>query len=255
MTLLIVLLLILIGIGCSLLRWRKTAGVILVLAAVLFVSVGCGLVPSLFLDDLQSGYSANVVMEDAHSTAIILLGNGTERAAGVGGVAIEPGPLAYGRIVKTLEVYRACKQKNPGCTVLVTGGDPQHHGAAEATVYGSLLRQLGVDPADVLLEDRSMNTWQNAQFTATLLKSHPADQVFLVTSGYHLRRSELYFGHFGIHGRPVRADTISAEASHIPLSYNFLLTDMAMHEYVGVWRYLLYEAMGWNVSAAKAGSV
>ena len=255
MTLLILLLLILITLGCSLLRRRKTAGVILVLTAVLFSSIGCGLVPSLFLADLQSGYSANAVIQEAHSTAIILLGNGTERATGVGGVVIEPGPLAYGRIVKALEVYRTCKQKISACTVVVTGGDPQHHSAAEATVYGSLLQRLGVDSADLLLENRSLNTWQNAQFTAALLKSRPADQVFLVTSGYHLRRSLLYFGHFGIHGQPVRADSISAEASLVPLSYNFLLTDMAIHEYVGVWRYFLYEALGWNVSAAKGGSV
>jgi uncharacterized SAM-binding protein YcdF (DUF218 family) len=254
-TLLIILLLIVIALSCSLLRWRKTAAVILVLTAVLFVSIGCGPIPALFLTDLQSGYSANAVIHEARHTAIILLGNGTEQTTGAAGVAIEPGPLAYGRIAKALEVYRACKQKNTGCTIVITGGDPLHHGAAEATVYGSLLQRLGVDPADLLLESRSLNTWQNAQYTAALLESHAADQVILVTSGYHLRRSVLYFGHFGIHGQPVRADWVSAQASVIPLSYNFLLTDMAIHEYVGVWRNYLYEALGWNVSAAKGGSV
>lgn len=58
----------------------------------------------------------------------------------------------------------------------------------------------------LLLETRSQNTWQNAQYSADLLKSHPVDQVFLVTSGLHPRRGVLYFARFGIHGQPVRAD-------------------------------------------------
>lgn len=255
MTQLIVLVLILLAAGCSLLRWRKTTGVLVILAIALFVSIGCGPVPTLFLNDLQAEYSANAVIHEAHSTAIILLGDGTERFNGRDGMAIEPVALAYGRIAKALELYRACKQKNSGCTILVTGGDPQHHGATEAEVYGALLQRLGVDSSDLLLETRSLNTWQNAQYTAALLTAHPADQVFLVTSGLHLRRSVLYFGRFGIHGQPVRADSVSALSSVIPVSYNFLLTDLAIHEYVGVWRYYVYEAMGWNAAATKAGSV
>jgi uncharacterized SAM-binding protein YcdF (DUF218 family) len=250
-----ILLLILVALACSLLRWRKTAGVLLILGVTLFVGIGCGPVPGLLLQDLQASYSANGVIHEAHSTTIILLGNGTERFSGVDGVSIEPGPLAYGRITKALELYRACKQKNSACTILVTGGDPQHHGVTEAVVYGALLQRLGVESADLLLETRSQNTWQNAQYSAGLLKSHPADQVLLVTSGTHLRRGVLYFARFGIHGQPVRADWVGAESSVIPASYNFLVTDLAIHEYVGVWRYYVYEAMGWNTAAPKAGAV
>jgi uncharacterized SAM-binding protein YcdF (DUF218 family) len=226
-----------------------------VLTVALFVGIGCGPIPALLLHDLQDSYSASAAVREASRTAIILLGNGTERSSGVDGIAVEPAPLAYGRIVKALEVYRSCKQRNPACFILVTGGDPQHHGASEGTVYGALLQRLGVESSDLLVEGRSLNTWQNAQYTAALLKSHPADQVFLVTSGIHLRRSVLYFNQFGIRGQPVRADEVSAMLSAVPLAYNFLLTDLAVHEYTGVVRYWVYEAMGWNVSAEKAGSV
>jgi len=241
-----ILLLILVAVICALVKWRKTAALFLALGVVLFVSVGCGLVPGLLLQDLQASYSGNGVIHPARSTTIILLGNGTERLSGVDGVSIEPDPLAYGRITKALELYRACKQKNSACTILVTGGDPRQQGATEADVYGALLQRLGAESSDLLLETRSQNTWQNAQYSAGLLKSHPADQVFLVSSGTHLRRSVLYFARFGIHGQPVRADWLSAESGVLPASYNFLVTDLAIHEYVGVWRYYVYEAMGWN---------
>ena len=254
-TLLVILLLLLIAMVFSLLHWRKTARVVLLLTVVLFAGIGCGPVPELLLHDLQDGYSANAVVREASHTTIIVLGNGTERFSGADGIAIEPTALAYGRIVKALEVYRSCKQKNPVCSIVVSGGDPQHHGAAEGSVYSALLERLGVDHSDLLVEGRSLNTWQNAQYTAALLKSQAPDQVFLVTSGLHLRRSLLYFDRFGIRGQPVRADHVSAMLSVIPLGYNFLLTDLAVHEYTGVVRYWVYEAMGWNVSAEKAGSV
>jgi uncharacterized SAM-binding protein YcdF (DUF218 family) len=256
-TLLVILLLIAAAIGLSWLNWRKTSRSVAIAAAALFFGIGCGPIPSFLVTDLQAGYSADVVVRESGAAAIILLGNGTERVADAGSPvpAVEVGPLAYGRLVKALELYRACRLKNTRCTVVVTGGDPQHHGASEATVYGARLQQLGVEPTDILVEGRSLNTWQNAQYTATLLGAHPPDQVFLVTSGIHLRRSLLYFGHFGVRGQPVRADFISALRSPIPLSYNFLVADLAIHEYVGVWRYFIYERMGWNVSAERPGSL
>jgi uncharacterized SAM-binding protein YcdF (DUF218 family) len=250
--LLLVVLLFAAAPGFWLLRWRWTGRVFLLLALVLLVGIGCGPIPSYFLRNLQSGYSDTVVVREAPRTVIILLGNGTER---VPPALLEVAPLAYGRLMKTLELYQACKRRGGGCTVVVTGGDPQHHGAAEAEVYSARLRLLGVDSGDLLIESRSLNTWQNAQFTAALLKAHPVEQVFLVTSGIHLRRSVLYFGHFGLRGQPVRADYVSALPSLIPQSYNFLVMDLAVHEYIGYLRYFVYEWMGWNVTAQRPGSV
>jgi uncharacterized SAM-binding protein YcdF (DUF218 family) len=250
--LLLVVLLVAAAYGCSLLRWRWSGRVILFLALVLLLGIGCGPVPSCLLRNLQSGYSDVVAVREAPRTAIILLGNGTER---VPPTSVEVAPLAYGRVMKALELYQACKRNGGSCTIVVTGGDPQHHGASEAAVYSARLRLLGVDSADILVEGRSLNTWQNAQYTAELLKAHPVEQLFLVTSGIHLRRSLLYFGHFDLHGQPVRADYVSAMSSVTPLSYNFLVTDLAVHEYVGYWRYFVYEWMGWNVTAARPGSL
>ena len=255
MTLFLILLLVAAAIALSLLKWRWSSRMVSLIAVVLFFAIGCGPIPGFLLRNLQSGYSAGAVVPEAASSTIILLGNGTEQIRDASGTQVEVAPLAYGRLAKALELYRACRLKNSHCTVLVTGGDPQHHGASEASVYGARLQQLGVDSSDLLIEGRSLNTWQNAQYTAALLSAHPADQVFLVTSGIHLRRSTLYFGRFGIRGQPVRADYVSATPSAIPLSYNFLLTDLAIHEYVGVLRYFVYERMGWNVSAERPGSL
>ena len=256
MTLLVVLILIAVAIAFRWLKWRRTGFVIAFTALALFFGVGCGPIPALLLADLQSGYFANVIMPERQSVAIVLLGNGTERVVDAPrSVTVEVGPLAYGRLAKALELYLACKRVDNHCLIVVTGGDPQHHGASEAAVYGFQLRQLGVDPGDLVLEERSLNTFQNAEYTAPLLSAHPVYQVYLVSSGIHLRRALLYFGHFGVRPQPVRADYISAMLSSIPLSYNFLVTDLALHEYEGVLRYFVYERMGWNVRARQTGSL
>jgi uncharacterized SAM-binding protein YcdF (DUF218 family) len=252
-TLLLIFLLVAAATVLALLKWRRSCLIFSLLALALFLAIGCGPIPSALLADLQSGYSAAVAVREAASTTIIVLGYGTEQVKESSGTTVEVPTLAYSRLANALELYRACRLKNTHCTILVTGGDPQHHGATEASVYGARLQQLGVDASDLLIEGRSLNTWQNAQYTAALLKAHPAEQLFLVTSGIHLRRSVLYFERFGIRGQPVRADYISATSSAIPLSYNFLLADLAIHEYAGVLRYFVYERMGWNASAEHAG--
>jgi uncharacterized SAM-binding protein YcdF (DUF218 family) len=107
-----------------------------------------------------------------------------------------------------------------------------------------------VDPKNLILEDRSLNTWQNAQFTAALLPLQTTRTV-LVTSGLHVLRSRLYFARFGIHAIPVRADFERARLAPIPLGANFMLADAAIHEYSGIALYYVYEAFGWNAMTAK----
>jgi uncharacterized SAM-binding protein YcdF (DUF218 family) len=229
--------------------WRRSGYLSVAVALALLIGVGCGPVPARLLEDLQAGYPADVVLRPAPLTAIVLLGNGTEEIEPARSHTVEVGPLAYGRIVKALELYLACKRLNQTCFILVCGGDPQHHGASEAAVYAAQLNKLGVASTDLVGEERSLNTFQNAQYTAALLRARAADQVLLVSSGLHLRRAVLYFAHFGLHPRPVRADFVSAMPSALPLSYNFLAADLALHEYEGVLRYYVYERMGWNAQS------
>jgi uncharacterized SAM-binding protein YcdF (DUF218 family) len=243
-----------LGVVLVWLGWRRSGYGALALSLALFIGIGCGPLPALLLEDLQRSYPAHVAIQPARVTAIILLGNGTEEVGAPPTHAVEVGPLAYGRIVKALELYRACQRVNATCFVLVSGGDPQHHGASEAAVYGAQLTRLGVSPGDLVLEERSLNTFQNAQYTAPLLAARSPDQVFLVSSGSHLRRGLLYFAHFGLQPRAVRADFVSAMRSPLPLSYNFLAADLALHEYEGVLRYFVYQRMGWNVPATRPRS-
>jgi uncharacterized SAM-binding protein YcdF (DUF218 family) len=253
MTIFVLLILVAAGAVLAWRRHRRSARAVFLLGAILFFAVGCGLVPAVALEDLQTGYAAEPVQPWKPRTAIVVLGAGTERVAD--SRAVEVLALAYGRVVKALELYLQCRHEGKACRVIVSGGDARGYGASEAKVYGAVLVRIGVDPTDLVLEGRSLNTWQNAQFSAAWLNDHPQDEVFLVTSGLHLRRSILYFSHFGIRALPVRADYAAAVVSPLPQAYNFLLTDLALHEYTGLLRYRVYELLGWNIKAKHPGAV
>ena len=229
-------------------RWRRLAGTFAVLAALLLVLAGSGVLPRLLLQQLQAPYAQRPALAWAPHNAIVLLTGGSIH---VPHDDVEPGISAYGRITEAAVLYHACHQAGAGCTLLVSGGDPQHRGTTLAVSYARVLRGLGVPDEDLVLEPRSNNTWQNAQFSRPLLSRFDAPKVWLVSSAWHLRRSVLYFDHFGIAATPVRADYLHAELDSLPSAQNIVLTDVALHEYLGVLRYHIYNAMGWNAPAMK----
>ncbi|CAM3970590.1 DUF218 domain-containing protein [Bordetella tumbae] len=249
MTLAIFVVIVVLAIGCAALTWRRTSISLYVVAAVGFLAVGCGPISAWLLGKLQSDYETSAPVAWGARNAIVLLGAGTERVAG----RVEPGVFSYPRIVVAAERYNDCKKSSAYCKVLISGGDAARTGSSEASVYRDVFVHLGIDPADVLLESESMNTWQNAQFSSALLQREHADHVVLVSSAAHMRRSELYFAHFGVSVTPARADYLHAIRSVLPLSYNFTLADVALHEYLGIARYHVYNWMGWNPARHRPG--
>ncbi|KGS08373.1 YdcF family protein [Burkholderia sp. ABCPW 111] len=245
-----------VAVAAALLRLakrRRASRALFAASVAAFFAIGCGPAPAWLLRHLQAPYAARPAIEWGERNAIVMLGLGTEKIAATG--AVEPGTFSYSRVVEAASLYRGCRKARAGtdCKVVVSGGDARGNGVPEASVYRDALIGLGIDAADVLAEPRSMNTWQNAQFTRAVLAGYRADRVLLVTSGVHLRRSALYFAHFGVAAIGVRAEYLQAVSFPLPLAYNFSLADLALHEYLGIARYRLYDALGWNPARTQPG--
>ena len=249
MTLVVLLVAIAVATCFAALKWRRTSGVLYAASFALFLAAGCGPVPAWLLTNLQSAYAKNPTVQWSKRNAIVVLGAGTEKVPRAD--LIEPGIFSYSRIVEAAALYRDCRTTGADCKIVVSGGDPRHNGESEASVYRGTLIRLGIESADVLSEPDSMNTWQNAQFTSALLERYQADEVLLVSSAIHLRRSLLYFLHFGVDATPMRADYLRAVLSPLPLAYNFTVTDFALHEYAGMALYAVYNTLGWNAAAKR----
>jgi uncharacterized SAM-binding protein YcdF (DUF218 family) len=243
MTLIALVLPLLLAFVASWRRRRWLARGLVVLAVLLFLAMGCGFLPRLLLSRLEAPYARQPALQWARGNAIVLL---TGDALPIPGGAVEPSLDAYGRITQAAMLYNGCRRAGAGCKLLVSGGDPAHLGTSLAVSYGAVLRRLGVPAQDLILESRSKTTWQNAQFSRPLLGALGVQRIWLVSSAFHLQRSLLYFAHFGISVTPVRGDYLRAEFGAWPGWSNLSLTELALHEYVGIARYHVYNAMGWN---------
>jgi uncharacterized SAM-binding protein YcdF (DUF218 family) len=238
--------------GFALSHWRRATGIAIMAVLIAFEAVGSGLIPSLLLQALQS---RSVVQDNptwGERNVIIVLGDGTARLPSQS--IVRPSILAYSRIFEAIRLYVLAKKSDHQCTILISGGDASSTGVTEADDYRAEMVQLGVAGTDILLERRSMNTFQNAEFTEVMLRDQRFDKLFLVTSALHLPRALLYFSYFRIYPTPCAADYIVPQMSILPIGYNFAIADFSTHEYIGMLRYYIYNFIGWNPTVSRSAS-
>jgi uncharacterized SAM-binding protein YcdF (DUF218 family) len=234
-------------------RTRSGLGLLAVALGLFWLS-GDGVFAAQLLRPLQSPYQRLERPRWGARNAVILLGAGTTQASG--GAQAQPAFAAYSRILEAVRLYRNGRAAGKPCTLIISGGDPGGHGVSEAAVYRTEVLALGVPDQDLVLEDKSMNTFQNAQYTSALLQAQGFDQVVLVTSGLHMKRAMLYFEHFHAGCQPAPSDLAQPMRAWVPLGYNLALADFAVHEHLGVVKYWTYNLLGLNAKVpTKAGAV
>jgi uncharacterized SAM-binding protein YcdF (DUF218 family) len=188
--------LLLVAIGLAKFSYRKTSLSCLMVVTVLLLLSGSGLLPQLLLKNLQAYPVASSDQHWGKYNAVVLLGAGAVEVPSSN--KAQPLILAYSRIYQAAYFYQACKKSGNRCMLIISGGDASNIGVPEAVIYQDNLVNLGIKQADIILEPHSMNTYQNAEFTSTILKSQGFDKIFLVTSGIQLKRALLYFTQFGV---------------------------------------------------------
>ncbi|WP_192820476.1 YdcF family protein [Rufibacter sp. LB8] len=93
------------------------------------------------------------------------------------------------RILDAIQLYKLGKIKK----IIITGGSGSLVSVAntEAQDLRQTALYAGVPTADILLEEKSRNTRENAQFTKELLQAHPElKKLLLITSAFHMRRAQ-----------------------------------------------------------------
>lgn len=244
MTILLLLLFIILISFLAYINNRKASAIVFILTIAYCFFVGNGFFPLLLSKKLQANYAVNVTPVWEERNAIVILGGGETKIPHT--LQVKPAPLAYARILTAVGLYHMCKQTNKVCTIIISGGDASHTGIAEATAYKKAFLDLKVKDSDLIQETQSLNTFQNAQYTKTILKKFAFDNVILVTSGIHMQRSVLYFSYLGIKVVPIAADYMAPIISLLPLAYNFAISDFILHEYCGMARFHLYNFLNWN---------
>lgn len=242
MSLPIISILLLMALVATAVKWRRTGAVFGILSLLVIAGMGLPPLPRYFLDLLQP-YDEGAIPAWKAKNAIVVLGAGTVP----GRSRIELSSNGRIRVWKAALLYTACKSI-PGrsCTLLLSGGDPLKNGATEAEVMARELASLGISANEMILEEQSRNTFQNAKNIASLLKGKNFDLVALTTSGTHMRRAMLFFSFFLINAVPAPADRTSGLSANLPVSFNLVAADTVMHETLGILQFHFYNLMGWN---------
>ena len=132
---------------------------------------------------------------------IIMLGGGampdSPDVAGVGALCASPA----NRLLTAVRL-----QRKLGVPILLSGGQVYEDTGAEAKIARRILIDLGVPESKILVETRSINTTQNARYSAEILRAQGLTQPILVTSAFHMKRAVLNFKKQGIDVVPYPAD-------------------------------------------------
>ena len=145
------------------------------------------------------------------------------------------------RVTNALWLYRAGRVRR----IIISGGSGAVLSVAhtEAQDLATVLRLAAVPQADILLEERSRNTHENAKFTKELLAQHPdIKSLVLVSSGFHQRRALGCFAKVGLYPQSFPADFYTTNRSWTP-DY-WLVPDIGA---LGRWSQLLHEMAGYAV--------
>lgn len=237
-------------------RWAGVA-IALALATLLISSngwVSAGLVSSLENQAiaLQVATTGLPYPELPEADAIVVLGGGIK-------APLAPRPwldLAEegDRVLYGARLWKAGKAP----IIVMSGGRIQWRGTgdSEAVDMAELATAMGVDAEQIVMETRSLNTHQNAIYTAKILDGMEIQRILLVTSAMHMPRSLAIFRKAGFDPIAAPTDFLVTEADSaergnsveaialniMPDADNLRGLTRAIKEYIGT---LIYWLRGW----------
>jgi uncharacterized SAM-binding protein YcdF (DUF218 family) len=225
--------------GMALARRRPVAGRRLTCSALLaLLLLAMPIVPGLLLRGLERGIGppgAQSAPLPAPQAIVILGADATATGPG-------PGQAQVGAL--TLERLRggAALARASGLPVLVTGGVVSEAGPPVAMLMARSLAEDFSTPAR-WVEPASKTTWENAAFSAAMLRREGIGTVLLVTHAWHMRRALIAFRAVGLTALPAplppeRAPRLTW-GSVVPRVSAWERGYFALHEWIGCAWYAL----------------
>lgn len=180
------------------------------------------------LAGLEARYSPPLA---GQADAIVVLGGGISATA----PEYQAAANLHWRTLERIR-YAARLYGKFGTPVLVTGGAPEG-----AVAEAPLMRQALEDEFDVpvaWVEARSLNTRENALYSAQLLKAAGVRRIFLVTHAWHLTRAIPEFKRQGLDVIPAGTDYARLDplltSDFLPSVEGLQMSFHALHEWLGL---------------------
>ena len=131
------------------------------------------------------------------------------------GFQLAPDGSMRDELIERLKVLKASAEKYPNALIVCTGGGTaaENESATEAGKMAEWLIENGIDPARVIVEDKSLTTAQNAIYSCDILtERYPqVKELAIVSSDYHIATGTLLFEAEVI----LRAEKAEAQTLHV----------------------------------------
>ncbi|WCK55318.1 YdcF family protein [Aneurinibacillus sp. Ricciae_BoGa-3] len=213
-------------------RKAKREAVLLMALTLCLYAVSTPLCGEGLIHSLESAYSPPV--KPAGDVLVMLTGGATSDTPSPAGVG-HPSSTTAGRILTTAQLYRSLH-----IPILVSGGKVLPDSGNEARISKQNLMSLGIPDNQIILDDTSLNTTENAQHTQSIMKKYGFKNPIVITSAFHMKRAVKNFQKLNVPITPYPTDYITSRhaafsaAKTEPSSGGLYLTAMACKEYLGM---------------------
>ncbi|MBB4196529.1 hypothetical protein CCR94_09935 [Rhodoblastus sphagnicola] len=220
-----------------LIRGRRGAGFIgaglALLAAMTLLPLGAALLRP--LEDRFPRPPADMLAPDG----IIVLGGAVDER-----ISLARGQVQLNEAAERMTAGVALARAFPKAKLVFSGGSGAllAPGAPESDVARKFWRELGIPDSQMMFEDRSRNTFENALFTRDLIHPGAGERWLLVTSAWHMPRAMGVFRALGMNpvAYPVDFRTFGTDEDWRPPGDGSLAarnTETALREWVGLIAY------------------
>lgn len=151
--------------------------------------------------------------------------------------------IQVGDGVERFLIFAELARKYPAAKLVFTAGsgNPLNQNAREADYIRQLWTDLGYDPARVIWERDSRNTYENAVASKALAHPQPGENWVLITSARHMPRAVAIFEKQNWKVIPYPVDYITVDNSLIDREFNFSTNlwflNLGLKENIGLWIY------------------
>jgi len=233
--------LFLIG-GCIILtcsRKQKTGKLIIILCTLLIITISYGIVPNMLLYKLENFSQPFVVATFQSEHGEILRNIKRIVVLGGGHSTDERFPcssqMTQATLIRLIEGVRIYRQL-PGTKLILSGGKI-FDSKSDAELMENLALDFGVIPEDIILENDSRDTEEQACLIASLVGKQP---FILITCAAHMRRSLALFKSRGMNPIPAPVGHLTFEDSRLspddffPNHRGVRNFEILLHEYLGI---------------------
>lgn len=162
--------------------------------------------------------------------AIVVLGAG-RTGMDAGWQGDQPSALAFERLRMAARIQRAS-----GLPLLVSGGSPRGESRSEAEISRDVLQE-DLQVALRWAEGESRTTWENALYSARLLREAGISKVVLVTHAWHMPRARWCFEQQGLQVIAAPFGYDRGSRSLLPDGQSLWLNGLLVNELAGRWMY------------------